>query len=232
MKRTVQLLCFIFLSLHVIAQNTPVVEKGAPSSNNTLPSNGTLGSNSGVNPMGNPGTIISNGGNNSANSTLTPHPNVEPGTFLTSSPQGTVTTTTVTTGTVTQKTAAVSGTTGTVTAVVKDSTEIAIAKKAPVTRSPEKESIVIKSTPEATVSAPVPANKQLTVTDKGKSIPAYTPVRGNYVSERIINNINTKYGGDVYDIRTVRIAANNKIAYIVRLVQNGKFKSEVYYDEP
>src|SRR4051812_2764246 len=91
MKKAILILSLIITFYHLEAQNTPVVEKAAPKSNNALPSNGTMGSNSGVNPAGNPGTIISYSGNsNSVNTKLAPNPNVEPGTFLTSSPEGTV----------------------------------------------------------------------------------------------------------------------------------------------
>ena len=228
MKRSAVFLFISCICTFLHAQNPPVTEKGAPQSNNTLPSGGTLGSNSGVNPMGNPGTIINNAGNNTSNNTLAPHPNIESGTRLTSSPEGTVVTTTVTSGTAVQKTAVASTPAGTVKATVVDTSatrnNTAVVNTAATTPREHPK----KSAPPV-VTAEVAAKPLI---KDNKSIPAYSPVLGNYVPEQTINKIKSKYGTSVYDVRTVRIASNNKIAYIVRIVENGQFKSELFYDEP
>ena len=232
MKRIITILAAFCISLSLFAQNTPVVEKAAPQSNNTLPSGGTLGSNSGVNPMGNPGTIANSSGNSSSiNNTLAPHPNIEPGTFLNSSPEGTVITTTISNGTVSQKTAIVNNNSGTSAAAVKDSAGVTVKNTSPVTKPVVKDEVVIKTAPPIN-PAPDIKKDNIPVSNKGKTIPAYTPLLGNYVSESTINKIKTKFGPSVYDVRTVKMNSTSKIAYIVRLVENGKFRTELYYDEP
>lgn len=217
---------FIFLfafntSIQLLAQNAPVVEKAAPKSNNALPSGGTLGTNSGVNPMGNPGTIANSSATSSAvNNTIAPHPNVEPGTFLSSSPQGTVT------GTITTQSATTVTSTGTVTAVV-NTPEVPTVPKTTVSTAPP----VIKVPVVKVSTVPASKNNPVTVKGKGNLIPAYHPVLGNYVSEQTVSKIKAKYGSAVYDIRTIRIASTNQLAYIVRLLEEGKLRNELFYDE-
>ena len=220
----------VFLALNgsfgLLAQNAPVVEKAAPKSNNTLPSGGTLGANSGVNPMGNPGTIANSSATSSAvNNTVAPHPNVEPGTFLSSSPQGTVTGTIGNGNGKTQLTTTVTPS-GTVTGVVNTASEPAVTKTPVVTNSTSKKTPAIKASSE-----PTPKNNPVTVKNKEKEIPAYHPVLGNYVSEKTVTKIKNKYGGSVYDIRTIRIASTNQLAYIVRLLEDGKLRNELFFDE-
>ena len=209
--------------MQVSSQNMPVQEKGAPESNNTLPSNGTLGSKSGVNPMGNPGTIANSSASNSAvNSGVAPHPNVEPGVFLSSSPEGTVMGTTVTTNAGTVKQAATVTTTGTVTAVVKEGKPSVSKKETPAAAAPA-----------ITVVDPAPARPTVTVTaTPAPKLPAYTPLRGNFISEQALAAINAKYGASVYDIRAVRIESTRKVAYIVRLLEDGKLRSELFSAQP
>lgn len=230
MKRT-----FVILSLLIAgslnAQNTPVVEKSAPESNNALPSGGSLGSQSGVNPMGNPGTIANSAASSSgANSAIAPHPNSEPGVFLTSSPEGTVTGTTTTINNQKVEAARVVTSTGTVTAVVKEPTPAAPTPAVkPITTTRARRSVDVSSpTPKKVVpvaAAPAPV-KAVT-----KPLPAYKPVLGNYVSEATIDKINAKYGAAVYDIRAVRLANSNKIAYIVRLRDNDTLRNELFYED-
>ena len=243
MKKSILFLLIISSLSYVKAQNTPVVEKAAPQSNNALPSGGTLGSNSGVNPMGNPGTIANSSGSNSAiNSTLAPHPNIEPGTFLSSSPEGTVVTTTITNGSTVTKTATTTTTNGNVTAVVNEPVKAAVQEPVAVEPITAVSPAVVAKTEVSPSPVPIAKNKSVstrsagakdklvTITDRGKTV-TYKPLLTNYVSEKVVNKIKEKYGADVYDIRTVRIASTNKIAYLVRLLDDGKLKSELYYDE-
>ncbi|MFT3912170.1 MAG: hypothetical protein QM737_22275 [Ferruginibacter sp.] len=256
MKKSIILIGVIMLSLCVEAQNPPVVEKAAPKSNNTLPSNGTLGSNSGVNPAGNPGTIISYSGNsNSINNIATPNPLVEKGVFLSSSPDGTVTNTTVTNGanvqrytTITSNGAAI---TTTVETVSKPSAPPVNPEPAPAP-NPNPPVATNNATPPApaianpgmrtTVNIPSTdrnlvspgkstADKKEPVVIKEKDIPAYTPLLSNFIPEQVIKDIKTKYGPNVYDIKQVKVAQTNRVAYLVRLVENGKFRNELFYDE-
>lgn len=212
------------ITIQASAQNTPVQEKGAPESNNALPSNGTLGSKSGVNPMGNPGTIANSSASNSAvNSGVAPHPNVEPGVFLSSSPEGTVIGTTVNTGNGTVRQASTVSNAGTVTAaVVEEQKTTATPKVTAPTTAPA----------AITVVEPAPAKATVTVTaTPAPKLPAYTPLRGNFISEQALAAINAKYGASVYDIRAIRIESTRKVAYIVRLLDDGKLRSELFSEQ-
>ena len=214
-----------------MAQNAPVLEKSAPESNNALPSGGSLGSQSGVNPMGNPGTIANSAASNSgANSAIAPHPNTERGVFLTSSPEGTVTGTTITTSNNQKVEAArVVTPTGTVTAVVKEPVVAPSTKPATTqTKTTRPTQTVDVSPPAAKKVAPAPTGVA-PAKSTTKPLPAYKPVLGNYVSEATIDKINAKYGDAVYDIRAVRLASTNKIAYIVRLRENDTVRTELFY---
>ncbi len=216
-----------------MAQNAPVVEKAAPKSNNTLPSHGTLGSNSGVNPAGNPGTIISYSGNsNSINTKTEPNPNIEPGTFLTSSPQGTV--------------MRIPGVNNPNIQAAPVAAPVAVVESKPVQPAPVQTATsatlnpptavnnnieTINSTSTLTSSSPEKTTTIVMTDNIGKQIPAYTPITGNYVPQEIINKVKTKYGDVVYDIKAARIVSNNKIVYIVRLSENGKLRNELFVDE-
>ncbi len=213
----------------LLAQNPTVVEKSAPRSNNTLPDPG-LSSNSGINPMGNPGTMNSSTSSSAAtNQTLESHPNIEPGTFLTSSPGGTVSSFVSINGPVVQKTAtAVNNTGGTTVVSTADNGNTIITVK----KSPDPV-IVAKTLPDARPNNTQVINTELAINSKAKVMPGgYTPVLGNYVPTETINRIKNKYGNTVYDIRTVKVSATNKIGYIVRIVEDGKFRDELYFDLP
>lgn len=242
MKKSIILTFVILTAYYINAQNPPVVEKAAPKSNNTLPSNGTLGSNSGVNPVGNPGTIISYSGNsNSINSKVAPNPNVEPGVFLSSSPNGTVTNTTVTSGTNVQRTTTATGNGGTITTTLSTSpipppvTKIKKVAPAPNIDPPVANNPILPAAPANKIK---PQRRTKSTTNKPenvvvieKGIPAYSAVLSNFIPEAVVNKIKSKYGTSVYDIKTVRVALSNKIAYLVRLAENGNFRNELFYDE-
>jgi hypothetical protein len=215
MKKSIIFILATCILIGAKAQNPTVIEKSAPKSNNTLPSSGTLGSNSGVNPAGNPGTIINYSSNSAAqNNKLAPNPNIEPGTFLTSSPQGSIIITPVAKANATTQTSSIPVTEAVVKTSPKDTTNNSISKPSPVKR---KEIIVTE--------------KPVTVTDGAKPIPAYTVLLGNYVSKDIITKIKAKYGNTLYDVRAVKIASTREIAYMVRLLNNGELVTEMYYDE-
>lgn len=232
MKKPMILLFTLITFCYADAQNPPLVEKAAPKSNAALPSNGTLGSNSGVNPAGNPGTIVSYSGNsNSINTKVTPNPNIEPGVFLSSSPEGAVTTTTVVNNSNVERSSTVTVNGSTVTATTQSQgqpikEEVAHAAPQPNPNPPASTSTTMPPT------APV-ANSGMTVTtEKSKSLPAYSPLLSNYIPEEVIKKIKSKFGGTVYDIKTVRLVKTNQIAYLVRLSENGVFRNEIFYNEP
>lgn len=232
MKKTIILICISIALNNAIAQNPPVVEKAAPRSNNLLPSNGTLGSNSGVNPAGNPGTIINYSANSNAiNSRVTPNPNVEKGVFLNSSPEGTVITTTVTNGADVQ-TATTSVVNG--SAVTTREQEVKpIQDVTPHGAPPPNPTPAIDTKSSIPPTPPVATTGMKTkVEENSKGLPAYSPVRGNFIPEEVIKKIKSKYGGTVYDIKTVRVVKSNKIAYLIRVYENGNFRNEMFYDEP
>ncbi|MBS1741648.1 MAG: hypothetical protein JST81_01325 [Bacteroidetes bacterium] len=210
MKKTAFILTFLLLHIISDAQNPPVIEKAAPKSNNLLPSNGTLGSNSGVNPAGNPGTIINYSANsNSINNKLAPNPNVEKGVYLSSSPEGTVYTTTVTTGqSTTETTTAVSN--GAATTIVSEPVR---QPAATINREPLPE--------------PVKSPMVTTITETPKT-PQYKPVLSNYIPAEVVKQINEKYGSSVYDITTMRNNKTKNIVYLVRLSDNGVFRSVLF----
>lgn len=248
MKKTLVCLIILFAGYQAVAQNTPVDPKGTPTTNKDLPSNNpALGSNSGVNPAGSPGTITGHSGNsNSVNNQTVPNPNIEPGVFLSSSPGGTVYTTPAPAGSnVPASTTAVTNNGGAVIvpeAKPKPIEEVAIeAPKVPAPNPP----IATRSSvpPTAPVANPgmkrkikkeSSASKTTTTKTnvvKEKALPAYSPLLSNYISKEVIEKIKTKYGAAVYDIKTVRVVKTNKLAYLVRLSENGSFRNELYYDE-
>lgn len=207
------------------AQNSPVVETSAPKSNNALPSGGTLGSNSGVNPMGNPGTISNYSSNSNAiNDKLEASPNIEPGVFLDSSPQGTFRSTTVTNGGVVQQQTTVTNNGAVISTVVE--------KKIPET--PAKIKAAVAASSPATDISIVPINAtvektvKITTRNGTKKQVRIVPVLGNYVPESIVENIKAKYGDAVYSIIAVKVAASKKVSYLVKLLQDGKSSSELY----
>lgn len=224
--KSIILVTIICLSvLFSAAQNSPVVETSAPKSNNALPSGGTLGSNSGVNPMGNPGTISNYSSNSNAiNDKLEASPNIEPGVFLNSSPQGTFRSATVTNGAVVQQQTTVTNNGAAITTVVE--------KKMP--QAPAKAKAVVTSSSPATAVSIVPVNatveKTVKVTAKNgtKKQVRIVPVLGNYVPESVVENIKAKYGDAVYSIIAVRVAASKKVSYLVKLLQDGKSSAELY----
>lgn len=252
MKKYILLAAIIFTSFYSKAQNAPVVEKSAPKSNNGLSSGGTLGSNSGVNPNGNPGTILSYSGNsNSINSRLEASPNIEPGVFLSSSPEGTVRVTTVTNGTDVRQSTSVVTNGSSVTTSTENGQNVPVTAQsntpAVIGQTNSNAPVIYNTIKTATKPAKAVKEEQPVVTipkeepakpiaaapkDMGKKLPAFSPVLSNYVPEQVITKIKNKYGPSVYDIKTVKIVSTNKIAYMVRLVENGKFKDELYYDEP
>lgn len=228
MKRSIILIIAIITYCYCLqAQNPPVNEKGAPQSNNDLPSAGTQGSNSGVNPMGNPGTIINSSDNSSViNSSLPPNPNIEPGTLLNSSIQGTaVTGTPVNNGAaVKNNNAATVTNSGTVTNVVNEPVAVR-----PVTDT-NPPFVKNKPRPLPPMAGGVRENPG-TVTEMGNEMPAYAhPVLRNYIPEQIVNTLKAKYGNNLYDIRTIKVAPDDKTAYMVRLLEDGKLREELYYD--
>ena len=253
MKKAIIFLITIISGYFLQAQNTVVDPKGTPTSNKDLPSNNpALGSNSGVNPAGSPGTMTGTSGNsNSINNQTSPNPNIEPGVFLSSSPGGTVYSNPVPAGSNVQtSTTAVSANGGTVTVnETKPKPIESVAVEGPKVPAPNPPVSANTSLPPAApiassgmiaknATTPAPKSKIKNTKPaaaeivKEKNIPAYSPLLSNYIPEEVINKIKNKYGPSVYDIKTVRLVKENKLAYLVRLSENGNFKSEIYYDQP
>ncbi|MEO8769863.1 MAG: hypothetical protein ABI402_07255 [Ferruginibacter sp.] len=244
MKKTIIVLSIIVAGYYSQAQNTIVDPKGTPTSNKDLPSNNPgLGSNSGVNPAGSPGTITGNTGNsNSINNQTTPNPNIEKGVFLNSSPGGTVYSNPVPAGSNVQSSTSAVGTNGGTITVNEIKTDTVAALPVATTTVPPSNPPVVKkrslpsTTPVAKAGIKTKTKKENTAKNttavKEKAVPAYSPLLSNYISQEVINKIKTKYGPSVYDIKTVRVVKNNKLAYLVRISENGTFRNELYYDEP
>ncbi len=228
MKRIIFIIIISLGGYFSSAQNTPVVEKAAPKSNNALPSGGTLGSNSGVNPMGNPGTITNYSSNsNAVNDKLEASPNIEPGVFLNSSPQGTFRGTTVTNGGVVQQQTTVTNNGAAITAVVEKKVADT-ATKLNVAVSTAKPSVPATEVSIVPVNASVDKTVKVTTKSGTKKQVRVVPVLGNYVPETIVENIKAKYGSAVYSIIAVRVATSTKISYLVKLLKDGKTSMELY----
>ena len=229
MKNIILITLISFSGLFSFAQNTPVVETSAPKSNNALPSGGTLGSNSGVNPMGNPGTISNYSSNSNAiNDKLEASPNIEPGVFLNSSPEGTFRSTTVTNAGVVQQQTTVTNNGAAITTVVEKKLPDTSTKLKAVAKTKAVPSVPVSDVSIVPVNASVEKTVKITTKSGAKKQVRIVPVLGNYVPENIVENIKTKYGTAVYSIIAVRVASSKKVSYLVRLLQDGKSSSELY----
>ena len=197
----------IISSLFVLAikaqtNETPLQNRNSKTNINTTNNN----SNSGVNPNGNPGTIISSsaisGGNPPSN--VSPYP---------VSPPSPVFTTPVVTDVVTE----------TSQPQVVEVAEAAPVKKDKVTKEPKRIADPLEVVEVKRVNTLGADMKVVHITSGNKQ--TFRPVYQTFIPQNIVEDIKKKYGDNVYDIILLN-SKTGKQVYIVRVMENGVFRTE------
>ncbi|MEO5966619.1 MAG: hypothetical protein ABIP69_00030 [Ferruginibacter sp.] len=190
----------LFMSANAQSNETPLQNKNTKTNINTTNNN----SNSGVNPNGNPGTIISS----SAISGGNPPTNVSP--YPVSSPSPALTTPVVTN-------VATEVSEPQVVEVVE-----AVPVKTDVIKDPKRITDPLEVVEVKRVSTLGSDMKVVNITSGNKQ--TFRPVYQTFIPKNIVEDIKKKYGDNVYDIILLN-SKTGKQVYVVRVMENGAFRT-------
>lgn len=199
-KLNLAIICILCVSItHAQVDERPVQNRNTKSNVNTTNNN----SNSGVNPNGNPGTIISNsaisGGNPATN--VSPYPPTPPSQYF-AEPE--------------------------VQNAINDINKTEIVEQNPVkkpdaVKKPKAISDHLEVVEVKRVDVLGGDMKVVNIQSKNKQ--TFRPIYQTYIPQNIVEDIKKKFGDKVYDIVLLN-SKTGKQVYIVRVMENGVFRTE------
>lgn len=200
MKKIILSVFILITSGNVISQNNKVLQNNNTKTNiNTTNNN----SNSGVNPNGNPGTIISSSAISGAQppTTTSPYPPTQTSQYFTD----------------VQENLPLTNDT-----VVATEPLPQVAKVPETTNQPEE----LKVVEVKRVSKTGDNMKTVKVFTGDKK--TFVPVNQTYIPNNVVQDIKKKFGDNVYDIVLLK-SKDGKQVYVVRIAENGVFRTETFY---